>query len=176
MTISQPTQKRIIRLPEVCRKTGLSKSTIWVYARTREDFPKPIKMGGTVTGWLESEIDAWLVAVLPNWQNKGADMQDSSKKEKAANGKAVAAKKIRKNDNGSSTESQCVRLLKALMQGSVTTEEAQQMGIYSPAPRIFELKRQGWAITADMRRVPAADGRLHRVARYHLNQSHPVII
>ena len=49
----------ILRLPEVRRSTGLSRSTI--YARIAEGrFPKPVSLGGRAVGWIEAEIEEWL--------------------------------------------------------------------------------------------------------------------
>ena len=45
----------ILRLPEVKRSTGLSRSTI--YLRIAEGtFPKSVSLGGRAVGWLEAEI------------------------------------------------------------------------------------------------------------------------
>ncbi len=50
---------KILRLPEVKSRTGLSRSTI--YLRISEQrFPKPIALGGRAVGWLESEVESWL--------------------------------------------------------------------------------------------------------------------
>lgn len=62
MTTVQTNIKRIIRQKEVSEKLGLSKATIWTYVRTRDDFPKPIRLGANSVGWLESEIDAFIDA------------------------------------------------------------------------------------------------------------------
>ena len=49
----------ILRLPEVKKSTGLSRSTI--YLRISEGmFPKPVSLGGRAVGWLEAEIQDWL--------------------------------------------------------------------------------------------------------------------
>ncbi len=49
----------ILRLPEVKKTTGLSRSTI--YARiSHGTFPKPVNLGGRAVGWLEAEIQEWL--------------------------------------------------------------------------------------------------------------------
>ncbi len=49
----------ILRLPEVKRSTGLSRSTI--YLRIAEGcFPKPVSLGGRAVGWLEAEVQDWL--------------------------------------------------------------------------------------------------------------------
>ena len=50
----------ILRLPAVKARTGLSRSTI--YLRVSEGrFPKPISLGGRAVGWVESEVDDWLI-------------------------------------------------------------------------------------------------------------------
>ena len=50
---------RILRLPSVRERTGLSRSSI--YLRISEGrFPKPISLGERAVGWLESEITEWL--------------------------------------------------------------------------------------------------------------------
>jgi prophage regulatory protein len=49
---------RIIRLPEVLERVSLSRTTI--YQKIQEgSFPKQLKLG-RASGWLESEIDAWI--------------------------------------------------------------------------------------------------------------------
>lgn len=49
----------ILRLPSVQKRTGLSRSTI--YLRISEgNFPKPISLGGRAVGWIEDEINEWL--------------------------------------------------------------------------------------------------------------------
>lgn len=55
----QTKQKRLIRLPEVITKVGLSRSTI--YARIdRKKFPTPVPIGGNRVAWLEQDIDQWI--------------------------------------------------------------------------------------------------------------------
>jgi prophage regulatory protein len=49
----------ILRLPDVKRSTGLSRSTIYLrIAQGR--FPKPVSLGGRAVGWLEAEVQQWL--------------------------------------------------------------------------------------------------------------------
>jgi prophage regulatory protein len=52
-----------IRLPEVKRRTGLGKTTIYDWMR-QERFPKSLSLGGNITVWVESEVDAWVEARL----------------------------------------------------------------------------------------------------------------
>lgn len=49
------TQERLVRLPEVMNKTGLARSTVWLFVKNGK-FPKPIKLSKRVTVWKESEI------------------------------------------------------------------------------------------------------------------------
>ncbi len=58
---ANPRINRILRLPEVRSRTGLSRSSL--YERMHEKtFPMSISLGGRNVGWLESEIDAWIDA------------------------------------------------------------------------------------------------------------------
>nr|WP_244590448.1 AlpA family transcriptional regulator [Xenorhabdus stockiae] len=53
------TGKATLRLPEVCRRTGLGKSTVYKYI-SEGKFPKQIKTGERASAFIESEIDAWI--------------------------------------------------------------------------------------------------------------------
>ena len=44
----------ILRLPDVKRSTGLSRSTIYLRI-AQGTFPKPVSLGGRAVGWLEAE-------------------------------------------------------------------------------------------------------------------------
>ena len=51
----------VLRLPLVKARTGLSRSTI--YLRIAEGtFPKPVSLGARAVGWLESDIEQWLIS------------------------------------------------------------------------------------------------------------------
>ena len=51
--------KRILRLPTVLDRTGLSRST--VYQRVAEGrFPKSVSLGARAVGWVEAEVDEWV--------------------------------------------------------------------------------------------------------------------
>jgi prophage regulatory protein len=50
---------KILRLPAVKAKTGLSRSTI--YARISQGtFPQALTLGPNTVGWLDAEVDAWI--------------------------------------------------------------------------------------------------------------------
>ncbi len=50
---------KIIRLPEVVKITGLSRSTIYL-RMSKGDFPKSISLGERAVGWLETDVSDWL--------------------------------------------------------------------------------------------------------------------
>jgi len=50
---------RILRLPEVMARTGLSRSTIYLRI-SQGNFPKPVSLGARAVGWIEVEIQEWL--------------------------------------------------------------------------------------------------------------------
>lgn len=49
----------MLRLPEVCSRTGLSRSSIYLRI-SKGEFPPPVSLGGRAVGWLEAEIEDWL--------------------------------------------------------------------------------------------------------------------
>ena len=50
---------RIVRLREVMARTGLSRSTIYVWVAEGR-FPKPVPLGERSVGWIEAELEKWL--------------------------------------------------------------------------------------------------------------------
>ena len=68
MANSNQEKLSILRRKQVEKRTGLSRSTI--YLRIKEGtFPKPINLGVRAVGWLENEIDEWLAACLESRNN-----------------------------------------------------------------------------------------------------------
>jgi prophage regulatory protein len=51
--------EKILRLPEVKNRVGLSRSSIY-QAIQRKEFPSSIPLGARAVGWLESDIAEWL--------------------------------------------------------------------------------------------------------------------
>jgi prophage regulatory protein len=49
----------ILRLPDVKRSTGLSRSTVHLRI-ARGTFSKPVRLGGRGVDWLEAEVQQWL--------------------------------------------------------------------------------------------------------------------
>lgn len=52
---------RIIRLKEVMDITGLARSTVYKYVAAGE-FPVPVSLGERCVGWLENEVQEWILA------------------------------------------------------------------------------------------------------------------
>ncbi|WP_174871275.1 helix-turn-helix transcriptional regulator [Pectobacterium polaris] len=57
------TQNRLIRFPEVMRKTGFGKA--WLYRLISEErFPRPVKIGSRAVAFVENEIDEWILTAI----------------------------------------------------------------------------------------------------------------
>jgi len=55
-----PQMERFLRQKEVSVRTGLGRSTIYLYI-AQGRFPKPVPLGTPhAVGWLSSEIDTWI--------------------------------------------------------------------------------------------------------------------
>jgi len=61
---------KILRLPEVISKTGLSRSNIYQKEATGQ-FPRHIGLGPRCSGWLEHEIDAWIAERMAESRKAG---------------------------------------------------------------------------------------------------------
>jgi len=65
ITENQPVQ--IIRLPKLIETCGLSRSTIYEKMNPKSKrydpkFPKPLHLGVSAVGWLQHEINDWLIS------------------------------------------------------------------------------------------------------------------
>jgi prophage regulatory protein len=65
---------RIIRLKEVMATTGLGRSSIYKYA-AEGSFPKPVSLGGRSSGWVQDEVEDWVIEQIA--------MRDEKLKEEA---------------------------------------------------------------------------------------------
>ena len=52
-------QEKILRLPAVAEKAGISRSAIYL-GIANGDFPRPIKLSKRSVGWTESSINIWI--------------------------------------------------------------------------------------------------------------------
>ncbi len=55
---------RIVRLKEVVRRTGVSRSRLYELMKAGL-FPQRLKLGLRAVGWLESDVEAWIQARIP---------------------------------------------------------------------------------------------------------------
>jgi prophage regulatory protein len=62
---------RIIRLKEVIGSTGLARSTIYKYIG-EGTFPKPVSLGERSVGWIELEVQDWILARISERDLVGA--------------------------------------------------------------------------------------------------------
>ena len=51
---------RILRLRDAITATGLSRSTMYKYI-SEGTFPKPVPLGDRCVGWVESEVQDWIL-------------------------------------------------------------------------------------------------------------------
>ena len=56
---SETTPETILRLVEVLRRTGLSRSTLYTY-RAKRQFPHQVSLGGRAVGWIRGEVEDWI--------------------------------------------------------------------------------------------------------------------
>lgn len=54
---------QILKLPAVLQKTGLSRSTVYAKLASGE-FPPSVKLGARSVGWVESDIENWLLEMI----------------------------------------------------------------------------------------------------------------
>lgn len=59
VTMTAPITNQLIRLPEVKRKTGLSRSTVYRLCKLGQ-FPQSVLISIRAIAWHASEIDAWI--------------------------------------------------------------------------------------------------------------------
>ena len=50
---------QILRLPQVCKVTGLGRSMIYQLEAERR-FPSRVRIGLRAVGWIEAEVQTWL--------------------------------------------------------------------------------------------------------------------
>jgi prophage regulatory protein len=55
-----PNGRNVLRLPDVVKKTGRSSRSIYL-AIARGEFPRQVSLGARSVGWLESEVDKWIL-------------------------------------------------------------------------------------------------------------------
>lgn len=59
-------QERIIRLKELCRITGMSRTTVWRRAKDDNSFPPSFRISQNIVGWKLSDVNAWMDSLSLN--------------------------------------------------------------------------------------------------------------
>lgn len=74
--MSQAIQREpaILRRREVQARTGLSRSTIYLYIQAGA-FPRSVQLGPRAVGWLESEVSAWIAGRVIAARDRGRRAQ-----------------------------------------------------------------------------------------------------
>ena len=68
---SKEKHPKLIRLPEVIRKTGFGRT--WIYELIKAGrFPKQVKISERSIAFIESEIDEWIEGVINNSRSHAA--------------------------------------------------------------------------------------------------------
>jgi prophage regulatory protein len=60
---------KILRLPEVMKNTGLARSTIYKMMSAK-NFPIQISLGSKSVGWLECDIENWILNRIAESQSE----------------------------------------------------------------------------------------------------------
>ncbi|WP_228723325.1 helix-turn-helix transcriptional regulator [Desulfosediminicola flagellatus] len=60
-------KENILRIRDVVKRVGMSKATIYRLVDAGK-FPKQINIGVKATGWIESEVDEWLLSLIEGRQ------------------------------------------------------------------------------------------------------------
>ena len=63
---------KVIRLPVVIDKTGLSRSSIYL-RMSKGEFPKSISLGDRAIGWLEISVEKWIDEKIAASENAGGN-------------------------------------------------------------------------------------------------------
>lgn len=58
--ISIPPCTRVLRIKDVIKRTGLSRSTLYVLMKSDPAFPKKVSLSPRTTGLIENQLDAWI--------------------------------------------------------------------------------------------------------------------
>ena len=62
---------QILRLPQVCQVTGFCRSMIYLL-ESQQRFPHRVRLGTRAVGWLEDEVQAWLLRRVQGSRNESA--------------------------------------------------------------------------------------------------------
>ena len=61
---------QILRLPQICKATGLGRSMIYQLESERR-FPCRVRIGARAVGWVEAEVQSWLAGRIERHRASG---------------------------------------------------------------------------------------------------------
>jgi prophage regulatory protein len=64
----------ILRLPAVMKRTGLSRSSVYLWI-AKGQFPAPVSLGARAVGWVESEVEEWIARRIAQSRKEGTGHQ-----------------------------------------------------------------------------------------------------
>jgi len=90
ITATAPNEEslKILRLPQVCEVTGLCRSMIYQMEADHR-FPQRIKISVRAVGWLEKEVNAWLIMRIAASRGKAAIWSRGKQETVSLTGKTV---------------------------------------------------------------------------------------
>jgi len=59
----------VIRLPEVLRRIGISRSKLYADIKLG-NFPPPISLGARAIGWIDADVDHWIANLATEKHNR----------------------------------------------------------------------------------------------------------
>ena len=61
--------ENLLRLSEILKRTGLSRSTLYSMI-SKNEFPSPLKIGARASAWVESEVNRWIDEKISSRNNR----------------------------------------------------------------------------------------------------------
>lgn len=68
----------IIRPRKAAEKCGIALPTLWAWAKIKPGFPQPVRLSGNATGFVESELDAYLEKVVQDYRDQPAKRETAA--------------------------------------------------------------------------------------------------
>lgn len=72
-TMARTSRVQMLRLPQVCRVTGLCRSMVY-QLEAEQRFPRRIKIGLRAVAWVEEEVQAWLTKRIETSRTPHGDL------------------------------------------------------------------------------------------------------
>jgi prophage regulatory protein len=153
--------EKILRLSELKKKIGLSRSTIYdrmdeMSPRYDRYFPVPINLGGSAVGWRLSEVEEWINRC---GQQDGFTSPKDSGKAKTSVKKLVSTKGSSKSNNTTQQAINAIALAQTITQGNAINARLQEyMNWREWTPAVGCLLIAGVAPSTNTPDIPSENG------------------